>query len=249
MLDFLRRETDRISGSQRRLPMGRSMDQLMDIPIRIERKAVRRIYLKVHLDRTVSLTAPIQASEKEVRAFAEEKRTWIQKALSQMPPLLPVYLFTEGETHFFMGHPVTLHVEKGSPNGCHIKNGCACLTVRDSRTDRAKLIRQYWEQELEQVIAGQAESWAAVLHVHPSSFSIRHMKSRWGTCQIQTGRLCFALDLSSKPEDCIEYVVLHELTHLLEAGHTPRFHALMTQHMPDWKQRKSRLNAWNKEFF
>jgi predicted metal-dependent hydrolase len=84
--------------------------------------------------------------------------------------------------------------------------------------------------------------------VRPTSVTVKVMKSRWGSCNVKTGALCFALDLVTKPEPCIESVVVHELNHLLETGHTPRFHALMAHWLPDYKERTKILTAWPREF-
>lgn len=93
---------------------------------------------------------------------------------------------------------------------------------------------------LEQVLRC-AEKWEPRLGVHSSKWQIREMKTRWGSCSVHSGQIRINLRLADKPEECLEYVVVHELCHLLEPSHNQRFHSLMTQFLPDWKERKKRL--------
>jgi hypothetical protein len=85
------------------------------------------------------------------------------------------------------------------------------------------------------------EAWEPILGVHAQNLVYRNMKSRWGSCQPATGRICINTRLALYPPECLEYVVVHELCHLLVSGHGPEFHALMTSVMPDWKARRARL--------
>ena len=85
------------------------------------------------------------------------------------------------------------------------------------------------------------EAWEPVLGVKAGKLAYRKMKSRWGSCQPTTGRICINVVLALYPPECLEYVVVHELTHLLVPGHGPEFHAIMDRVMPDWKQRRAKL--------
>ncbi|GFO85182.1 MULTISPECIES: M48 family metallopeptidase [Anaerostipes] len=87
-----------------------------------------------------------------------------------------------------------------------------------------------------------SEKWEPVMGVHAQSFTLRSMKTIWGSCSTKTGRIRINLQLAVYPDDCIEYVVVHELCHLLEPSHNTRFHQLMTKFLPDWKERKRLLN-------
>ena len=104
------------------------------------------------------------------------------------------------------------------------------------------------KEELQKVIEKYIKIWAPRMGVNPSSFNIRILKSRWGSCNVATGELTFALDLITKPEECIESVVVHELNHLLDTGLTPRFHALMARWLPDYKVRTMKLYEYPREF-
>lgn len=98
-----------------------------------------------------------------------------------------------------------------------------------------------WRAVVEACVPPLVEQWARILDVHPKKIAYRNMKSRWGSCQPETGRICFNIRLALYPPECLEYVVVHELCHFLEANHGPGFHALMDRVMPDWPERKKKL--------
>ncbi len=131
--------------------------------------------------------------------------------------------------------------------GC-VKDGKVHLYVHSMRNNRKKLYTDLMKEYLQEILEELVAKWAKKMKVHPGEITIRKMKSRWGSCNVRTGDLCFALDLITKPMACIEEVVVHELNHLLEKGHTPRFHELMGKWLPDYKERGKALNQWPKEF-
>ncbi len=210
-------------------------------------KDVRHMYLRVGRDRAVRLTAPRGTPEAVCRRFLEEKAGWIEASLAKIPPA-PSFAYEDGEVHWLLGRRVTLRVRRGAGNGCRIAGDDAVMTVRSSRTDRAALFAACWTGELSAVAEDLIGEWAPRMGVHPAGFAIRRMRSRWGSCQVRTGDLTFSLDLAAKPVACIESVVVHELNHLIEPSHSPRFHALMSRWLPDWKERKRRLEAFPREF-
>lgn len=105
--------------------------------------------------------------------------------------------------------------------------------------DRSVTAEEYGR--LREQIIRYAEKWEPVMGVHCARFTIRDMKSRWGSCTVAKKTIRINLQLAKKPEECVEYVVVHELVHLLEASHNERFHAYMKQFLPDYKERKRRL--------
>lgn len=98
-----------------------------------------------------------------------------------------------------------------------------------------------WRQYVEAFTPALVERWEPVLGVKVNKLAYRNMKSRWGSCQPSTGRICINVRLALFPPECLEYVVVHELCHLLVAGHGPDFHKLMDSVMPDWKTRRAKL--------
>lgn len=98
-----------------------------------------------------------------------------------------------------------------------------------------------WKQVVAACVPALIEAWEPIMGVKAGRVAYRNMTSRWGSCQPSTGRICINVRLALYPPECLEYVVVHELCHLLERGHGPRFHALMDAFMPDWRARRAKL--------
>lgn len=98
-----------------------------------------------------------------------------------------------------------------------------------------------WKAVVSACVPALVEAWEPIMGVKAGELAYRNMKSRWGSCQPSTGRICINVRLALYPPECLEYVVVHELCHLLERGHGPRFHALMDAFMPDWRERRAKL--------
>ena len=100
-----------------------------------------------------------------------------------------------------------------------------------------------WRKVVEAFVPALVERWEPILGVKAGQLAYRKMKSRWGSCQPSTGRICINVVLALYPPECLEYVVVHELVHLLVPGHGPEFHAIMDRVMPDWKKRRAKLRS------
>ena len=98
-----------------------------------------------------------------------------------------------------------------------------------------------WKAVVAACVPALIEAWEPIMGVKAGKIAYRNMTSRWGSCQPSTGRICINVRLALYPPECLEYVVVHELCHLLERGHGSRFHALMDHFMPDWKERRAKL--------
>ncbi len=98
-----------------------------------------------------------------------------------------------------------------------------------------------WRAVVEACVPALVEAWEPIMGVKAGTLAYRNMTSRWGSCQPSTGRICINVRLALYPPECLEYVVVHELCHLLERGHGPRFKALMDAFMPDWRARRAKL--------
>lgn len=111
--------------------------------------------------------------------------------------------------------------------------------ARASQASKAEVAQ--WRAVVQACVPALVAAWEPIMGVKAGQLAYRNMTSRWGSCQPSTGRICINVRLALYPSECLEYVVVHELCHLLERGHGPRFHQLMDRFMPDWKQRRDKL--------
>ncbi|MFR1843992.1 M48 family metallopeptidase [[Clostridium] scindens] len=96
-------------------------------------------------------------------------------------------------------------------------------------------------ERLTEMVEAYARKWEPVMGVHATHWTFRYMKTRWGSCTVNTGRIRINTRLAYYPDECLEYIVVHELCHLIEPSHNKRFHAYMTKYLPDWKERRKKL--------
>ncbi len=216
--------------------------------IQIMRKRIKNMYIRIHPDKSITVSVPVSTSNDKIHEFLSLYRPWIENALLNIPDTSG-HTYADGEPHTILGKERTLRLFAGSRNQCILSDDAIYMIRRNHAVNPEKLFEKEMKRYLEEILAGYISHWSPVMKVTPASFSIRHMRTRWGSCNRKTGVLHFSLDLVSKPLPCIESVVVHELNHLLEAGHNKRFYALMSQWIPDHKELRMELNRARREFY
>lgn len=219
------------------------------IEVAIVRKAIKTLRLAVYPDGRVRLSVPLRAPEGTVRDFLQTRLDWIEKHrrnFAERSVPLPLE-YRSGELHLLHGaaHLLTVIEDDRHPPGVvlHEAGGIA-LYVRPGADAgaRQKLLDDWYREALRQAIPPLVVRWEALLGVTVADWRIRKMKSRWGTCNVAARRIWINLALARKPHACLEYIVVHEMAHLLERSHGPRFIALMDRFYPSWRDCKAELN-------
>jgi predicted metal-dependent hydrolase len=219
------------------------------IPIELTRKRMRTIRLTLRPpDGQALVSAPMRTSLAEIKDFLATRVTWIRKHQERMRGQLvePAREYLPGERHLLWGQAYDLVVEPVSGRASVLlRDNLLVLLVKPDSTlkRREALVKAWYRRQLEAALPPLATAWEARLGVKAAGFSLWQMKSRWGSCNPRTALVRLNLELARKPPECLEYVLVHELVHLLEASHGPRFKALMDRFMPDWRERRKRLNS------
>jgi predicted metal-dependent hydrolase len=220
-----------------------------DIQIEVIRKDIKHIRLQVlSPDGRVRISAPHHVEDDRLKSFALSKLGWIKKYQGQFKeqPVLQPYEYVTGEVHYYQGDRYTLQVveQSGKPQVQITNNHCLVLSVgpHSSPEQRAQILNGWYRDQLKLVIPPLLAKWEPIIGVNAKEWRIKAMKTRWGTCNIQAQRIWLNLELIKKPSICLEYVLVHELVHLLERYHNARFKAYMTNFMPDWPAHKALLN-------
>ena len=218
------------------------------IEIELTRKRIRtmRLTIKPPLGEA-QVSAPLRTSMAEIRSFLASRTSWIRKhrerMLGEEPE--PVREYREGEPQLVWGRQVALALEE-IPGRAQVRLEGDRLLLRckpDSTIEaRGVLIARWYRRQIEAAVPPLAAEWEALLGVRASAYSYWQMKTRWGSCNARTAVIRLNIDLARKPIASLEYVLVHELVHLLEASHGPRFKALMDRFMPDWRSRRKDLN-------
>lgn len=215
--------------------------QFEDLFIQLERKRIKNIYLSIDpRSGQVRLRVPRHLKDDEILQFLKDKKAWLDQKLSEFQPedhaLKPNHPISHlGKTYF-------LDLRAAARAQAYLEERWLVLALKDPAQAEA-LLTSFRKQELTRVLQELIEQWCPRMGVSVQAFQVRDMHTRWGSCTPQTKRIRFSLELSRKPLECIEYVVVHELAHLLERGHNKKFYAIMDRFLPDWKQRKKQLNG------
>ena len=223
-----------------------------DIGIEVERKMVHGMRLVVRPDGRVHLSMPFFMSERDARAFVLQHWNWILRTREKMKnrpqPTLSEYI--SGEKHYFFGKAYELVVETvpSGSNEVTLQGEQIVMRCREStsRENRRNLLYAWYRRQLQAVLTELVDRWTQRLGTPEVTWSIRLMRSEWGSCMARKRRVVFNLDLARVPMECVEYVVVHELTHLNVQNHGPQFKALMTERMPEWKELRKRLKEMQK---
>jgi hypothetical protein len=227
-----------------------SFIEVAGIQVEVVRKAIRHLRITVYPpDGRVRLAVPFWMGEEAIRLAVVERLAWIkghrEKFAGQVRP--PEREMAEGETHWFQGKRYSLAIrEVAGREGVFLKGLDTmelALRAGSEVAHRRDVLDRWYRKQLKLEIAPLIAKWEPALGVKAASWGVRKMKTRWGSCNVKARRLWFNLELAKKPPECLEYVVVHELVHLLERRHDARFKALMTLHLPQWRQIKKQLNA------
>ena len=220
------------------------------VRVEVIRKRIKRIYIRVYPpDGRVRLSVPLRLSQKAVRQAVADRLDWIRatqsKILEQDWPTPPE--FVTGEQHYLFGvaHRLKVIETTGRQFVEISRDGDLCLYVRpgQDRARRRAILHRFYREKLGQLIAELVTKWEPVVGVEVAEWRIKRMKTRWGSCNIQAGRIWLNLELAKRAVGCVEYVCVHEMVHLIERLHNRRFWGFMDQFLPDWRARQNELRA------
>lgn len=231
--------------------MGKLKLAFDNIEIEVTKKYIKNIYLSVHPPNgAVKISAPIGLKDEDIKQFAISKLSWIRKQKSKFKnqKRFVENKFISGEPHYFLGTEYSLNVIYQASNRSKVeitnqKFINLYVNQNSSKEKREKVLREWYREELKKLIPPLLKKWEEKIGVHTEDWRIKQMKTRWGTCNIMDKRIWINLELVKKPLRCLEYIIVHELVHLIEKNHGKRFIALMDKYYPDWRKVKSELNA------
>lgn len=214
--------------------------------IDIVRKKIKNLYLNVTLQGGIKISAPIRMPLSDIHAFIELKSSWIkkrqEKILKQNQNLGKNY--SDDEVHYFNGKPYKLKVIAHTAKPMIHLNDEHLLLHIYAHADNLKkqtVLEKWYGEQLKLKVHELVRYWEVKMSVLVKQIKIRKMKTRWGSCSPHSQSIRINLELAKRSLACLEYIVVHELTHLLEPSHNKRFVRLMDAFLPDWKARKKEL--------
>ncbi len=222
--------------------------KLGDIVVAMTRKDIKHVHLSVHPPNgRVTLVAPKGTRSEVARAYALSKLGWIREQQAKLcgQARETPRQFVERESHYLWGRRYLLSVrEEEAKPSVRLSHRSITLTVRprSSKAKREAVIHAWHKALLHEVVPELIRKWEPRLGVEVSSYFLQRMKTKWGSCNYRARNIRLNTELVKKPKDLLEYVVVHEMLHLIAPTHTERFLALMSKHYPAWREARAELN-------
>lgn len=223
--------------------------QLGAIAVDVVLKDIKNIHLSVHPPAgKVRIAAPLRMDLDTIRVFAITKLAWIksqQKKLREQERETPRE-YLERESHYVWGKRYLLKlIEKDAAPSVELKHRKMVLQLRPAASIEKKqgVLDAWYREQLKAAVPPLVAKWEKALDVKVGRVFVQKMKTKWGSCNPVARNIRLNTDLAKKPPACLEYIVVHELVHLLERHHNERFIGLMDAHMPQWRQYREMLNS------
>lgn len=222
-----------------------------DIEIEVAKKNIKNVYLSVYPPNgQVKISAPKKMTDDDIRLFVMSKVPWIKKQQRKFKnqERIPEREYKSGESHYFGGQQYLLNVIYQNSNKSKVEirnNKYIDLYVKEGsgKEKREDIIKEWYRKELKSIIPPLIQKWEEIMNLRVNEWGVKQMKTRWGTCNINAKRIWLNLELAKKSPHCLEYIIVHEMAHLIERGHGDKFKAIMDRYYPNWKNVNAELNG------
>lgn len=226
----------------------KQMIHIGDLSIEVTTKDIKNVHLSVHPpDGRVSISAPKNTRPEVARAYAISKLGWIrqqQQKLAKQPRETPRQ-YVKRETHYLWGHRYLLHITNTEGRqhvtidhkriNLHIRPGA-------SKQKREEIIYEWQKSVLHEFVRPLISKWEKILKVKVNAYFLQKMKTKWGSCNHKSKNIRLNTELVKKPKDLVEYVIVHEMAHLLSPTHNDKFLSIMDRYFPNWREARLELN-------
>ena len=221
---------------------------ISNIPVEVVKKKIKNMHLYVKPPNgKVTVSAPLAMSDEAIERFVRINVSWIKKQIGKFDnqPRQSEREYISGETLYVWGKQYYLQTGYGNKNSLILSGNKAILTVRRESTakQRDNFVHEWYRELLKKEVSRILPKWEKITGLKAISWQTKYMTTRWGTCNNKSGRIWLNLQLAKKTPECLEYVILHELIHLIEKRHGERFILLMDKFMPMWREVRSTLNG------
>lgn len=219
------------------------------VRVQVVRKAIKNLHLGVYPpEGRVRVAAPMAVSDDAVRLAIVGKLGWIKRQRTRFKAQVrqSEREMVSGESHYFLGQRYRLRLvcKDGSPK-ILIRSRILELHVskKASTREREQVLQRWYRQQLREQISPLLVKWQRALNVEVAECRVKRMKTKWGSCNAEARRIWLNLELAKKPVQCLEYLIVHELAHLIERHHNGTFVAIMDKHLPQWRLHRQELNS------
>ena len=212
------------------------------------RKNMKNIYLKVEKNADVVVSAPPRTPNYIIKKLIQENIDEIKLRRNNiLTNGYTVKQYVTGEKHIIFGKEFVLEVILGNKNVIKLSDDKIILVIKNKDQDRGQIVMSYLRKVLYNKALEFINRYEKIMGVHAEQLRIKKMKTRWGTCNIEAKRIWINYELIKYPIECLEHIVVHELTHLLETNHTPRFYGLLGKYYPNFRENDKLIKEFSKK--
>lgn len=218
-------------------------------PIEVVRKDIKNLHVGVYPpEGRVRVAAPMRMNDEAVRLALVSRLAWIRRHQKGFEGQVrqSEREMVNGESHYYFGHRYRLEVVEidRTPSVSLPNSSTMRLSVRPGtdRDGRHSVLVRWYRFQLKDILLPTIDKWEPIVGVRVNEVRVKKMKTRWGSCNIEDARIWINLELAKKPRSCAEYIIVHEMIHLLERHHTDRFRSIMDSLMPNWRTIRDELN-------
>ncbi len=214
--------------------------------ITIVYKDIKHANLKVKPNQEVLLTIPLDMTDREIEYILQKRANWVKRQLELFQKnVQPRKELVSGESFVYLGRNYRLKVIESNSEKARLNRGYFELYVKDKNdySKKEKLINDWYTAKAMEYFQKNIEKYNAIVKLEIKAVRIRSMKTRWGSCNPKKSYINLNLELIKKPKSSIEYVIFHELVHLIHNDHSKNFYNYLSLHMPDWQKRKLKLES------
>lgn len=227
-----------------------SQIQVGSVTIDVDMKDIKNMHLGVYPPHgRVRIASPLKMDAESIRLFAISKLSWIKKQRKKFEEQVreSPREYIDRESHYYKGKRYLLNVieqERGSPEVIIRNKKYIDLYVKEgaSAAQREKALKEWYRKQLYKTAAPLIEKWEERIGVELNDWRIRQMKTKWGSCNIEDKRIWLNLELAKKSLEALEYIIVHEMCHLLERHHNERYVTYLDRYMPNWREVRKELN-------
>lgn len=220
------------------------------IDVQVVRKDIKNVHLAVYPPNgRVRVAVPLHITDDNIRLAVINKLGWIRKQQASLraQPRQSRREMVSGESHYVWGRRYLLDVvERVGKHEVVIQNNTDLtlyVNPGTTRANRAAALNEWYRAQLKARIPDLLATWEPIIGVEVAEWGVKRMKTKWGSCNIEARRVWLNLELAKKPDECLEYILVHELVHLLERRHNEAFRAHMDRYLPQWRMRRELLNS------
>ncbi len=223
--------------------------QVSGIDVQVIRKDIKNLHLAVYPPNgRVRVAAPLRLDDQAVRLAVIDRLGWIRRNQDRFRNQVrqTTREMVDGESHYAWGRRYRLKISEGSRVNRVTLGGSNSMVLRTrpgaDRDRRERTLNEWYRAELKRAIPGLIEKWSPLIDVEVTDWGVKKMKTRWGSCNASVRRIWLNLELAKKRPECLEYVVVHEMVHIIERFHNEHFKGLMDEFMPNWRSYRDELS-------